>query len=185
MSHGPSTFGTITTSSTIADLCDQCHQVVEHPGRLQRVHPRPQRRVAEVDLAPDRDQPGARGLLAIGRDRVLQIAQQDVRRSGHIRQPGEHLLVRGIEEMDHPRGGHGDLAQRRARRPPAARSRSEGCASPPSWRSMSPVDTDGPTREASARTPTAAISRSSRSARSTSTGRPRRSPRRTTTCSAC
>ena len=30
------------------DLRDQCHEIVEQPRRLQGVHPRPQRRVAEV-----------------------------------------------------------------------------------------------------------------------------------------
>ena len=105
---GPSTFGSIITSSRDRRSLRPMSPVVQDPGRLERVHPRPQRVSRARSHAP-RDQPGPRGLLAIGRDRVLEIAQQDVRRSGHIRQPGEHLLARGVEEMDHPHRRHGDL----------------------------------------------------------------------------
>ena len=150
MSHGPFDLRHHHDVQARADRCDQCHQVVEHPRRLQRVDPRPQRRRTEVDLLPDPHQAGARGLLAIGRDRVLQIAQQNVRRSGHIRQPGEHLLAGRIEEMDHPRRGHGDLANGVGRADGQRREVGARVAHPaPSWRSMSPVDTDGATREAS------------------------------------
>ena len=51
--------------------------------------------------------------------------------------------------MDHPQGATGISRSGKARRWPAAGSGSEGCASRASWRSMSPVDTDGATREAS------------------------------------
>ena len=37
----------------VADLADELRQVVEHPRRLERVHARPQRRLAEVHLAAD------------------------------------------------------------------------------------------------------------------------------------
>ena len=64
----------------VADLADERDQVVEHPRRVERVHARPQRGAAEVDLAADRHEAGARGLLAVGRDRVLEVAEQDVGR---------------------------------------------------------------------------------------------------------
>ena len=96
----------------VADLGDELGEVVEHPGAVEAVDARPELRVAEVDLLADLDQPLARGDLAVGRDRVLEVAEQDVgllRHVGHLRR---HLLVRGVEEMDHPRGLERDLAWR-------------------------------------------------------------------------
>ena len=96
----------------VADLADQRGQVVEHPGALQRVDPRPERGLAEVGLGRGLDQAGARRLLAVDRDRVLEVAEQDVgllRDGGRL---GDHLLVREVEEVDHPRRLDGDLAQR-------------------------------------------------------------------------
>ena len=55
-------------------------EVVEHPRRVERVHARPQRGAAEVDLAADPHEPLARGLLAVDRDGVLEVAEQDVGR---------------------------------------------------------------------------------------------------------
>ena len=101
----------------VADLADEPHEVVERPRRLEGVDPRPQRRPAEVHLAPDPHEPLARGLLAVGRDGVLEVAEQDVGTCGQLGQLGDHVLVGGVEEMDHPRRRHGDLGERgRARR---------------------------------------------------------------------
>ena len=97
----------------VADLGDQRGQVVEHPGRLEAVDPRPQLGLAELHLPADADQAVARGLLAVDRHRVLEVAEQDVhgrRDVGHLR---DHLLVGEVEEMDHPRGLERDLEQRR------------------------------------------------------------------------
>jgi hypothetical protein len=96
----------------VADLAHQRDEVVEHPWRVERVHPRPQRRAAEVDLPADPHQSGARGLLAVGRHRVIEVAEQDVGRGRDAGQLGGHLLVRGVEEVDHPRRRDGDLGQR-------------------------------------------------------------------------
>ena len=96
----------------VADLGDQFGQVVEHPRGGELVDPRPQLRVAEVHLAADLDQAGARGELAVDRDRVLEVAEQDVdggRDVGHL---GDHLLVGEVQEVDHPGGFEGDLASR-------------------------------------------------------------------------
>jgi hypothetical protein len=96
----------------VADLADERDEVVEHPGRVEGVHARPQRGAAEVDLAADFEPPAARGLLAIGRDRVLEVAEQDVGLRRDVRQLRGHLLVRRVEEVDHPRGCDRDLEQR-------------------------------------------------------------------------
>ncbi len=93
----------------VADLGDERRQVVEHPGALERVDPGPQLRVAEVDLVGDLDQALAGGDLVVDRDRVLEVAQQDVGLLGHVGDLGRHLLVRGVEEVDHPRGREGHL----------------------------------------------------------------------------
>ena len=88
----------------VPDLGHQRGQVVEDPRALERVDPRPQRGLAEIGLLRDADQALARGLLAVGGDGVLEIAQQDVGLLDHVGHLGDHLLVRGVEEMDHPRG---------------------------------------------------------------------------------
>ena len=96
----------------VADLGDQGGQVVEHPGALQRVDPGPERRLAEVGLLRRLDQALAGGLLAVDRDRVLEVAEQDVGLLGDAGRLFDHLLVREVEEVDHPRRLDGDLAQR-------------------------------------------------------------------------
>ena len=100
----------------VADLADEPQQVVQHPRRVERVDARPQRRRPQVDLAPDPHQALARGLLAVDRHRVLEVAEQDVGALRHLRQLGRHLLVARVEEVDHPRRRDRDL-ERRVRRP--------------------------------------------------------------------
>src|SRR5581483_10203761 len=59
-----------------------------------------------------RDQALPRRDLLVDRDRVLEVAQQDVGLLGHVGDLGAHLLVRCVEEVDHPRGLEGDLVGR-------------------------------------------------------------------------
>ena len=99
----------------VADLAHELGDVVEHPRRLERVDARPQRRRAEVHLAPDPDEPLARGLLAVDRDRVLEVAEQDVGLRRDVGGLGHHLLVGEVQEVDHPRGPQRDLGQRGGR----------------------------------------------------------------------
>jgi hypothetical protein len=96
----------------VPDLRDQLGDVIEHPGALQAVHARPERGLAEVGVTGRVDQPSARGLLAIDGHGVLEVAEQDVGLGGDLGGLGGHLLVREVEEVDHPRGREGDLAER-------------------------------------------------------------------------
>ena len=100
------------TDELVADLGDELRDVVEHPRRLERVDADPERGVAEVDVAADRDEALARGLLALDRHGVLEVAEEDVDLLGDVGRLGDHLLVGEVEEMDHPRRRHGDLAER-------------------------------------------------------------------------
>ena len=95
-----------------ADLADDLGDVVEHPGALERVDARPELGVAELHLAADFDQAFACGELAVDRHGVLEVAEQDVDRRCDVGHLGDHLLVREVEEVDHPRGLERDLAQR-------------------------------------------------------------------------
>ena len=96
----------------VADLGHDLREVVEHPRAFQRVDPGPQLRLAELDRPADLDQPVARGLLAVDRDRVLEVAEQDVGLGRDVGRLADHLLVGEVEEVDHPAGPDGDLPER-------------------------------------------------------------------------
>ena len=53
----------------------------------------------------------AASLLSTG-DRVLEVAEHDVRLRGDVGQLADDLLVRRVEEVDHPRGRERDLEHR-------------------------------------------------------------------------
>ena len=95
----------------VADLGHELGQVIEHPGALERVDAGPQLCVAEVRLLGDLDQSLAGRDLLLDRNGVLEVAEQDVGLLRHIGDLRRHLLVRGVEEVDHPGGAEGDLAQ--------------------------------------------------------------------------
>jgi hypothetical protein len=73
----PSTFGHHDDVEAVADLGDQRRQVVEHPGRVERVDPRPQLGAPRSAVRATSTRPArAAALLAAGR--VLEVAEQDV-----------------------------------------------------------------------------------------------------------
>ena len=88
----------------IADLLGQLQHVVQEPWRVDRVDPRPQPRAAQLQRLPHFDQPAPRRLLRIGRNRVLQIAQQNVHLRRELGQPRPNPLVARVEKVNHPRG---------------------------------------------------------------------------------
>ena len=113
MSSAPCTLGTITTSSLSPISVDQRGQVVEPPGRVERVDPGPQLgRRTEVGVPSDLHQTLARGELVVGLDRVLEVAEQYVDLADHVGDLGRHLLVARVEEVDRPAGTGRDLAER-------------------------------------------------------------------------
>ena len=115
MSHGPSTFGTITTSS-LSPICrDDGEEVVEDPRAVQAVDARPERRVAELVVLRDLDEALSRRLLVRRRDRVFEVAQQHVHLRDQLRDLRAHLLVLRREEVDHPVRPRGHLTLRRGR----------------------------------------------------------------------
>src|SRR3954453_1825693 len=102
MSHAPSTFGTITTSrrspTSVTNVTrsssthgDSREFTSVHKG----VPPRAVSRAART--RPAAPHPPHPRLLAIGRDRVLEVAQHDVRGGRHRAEPGHELLVGGVE----------------------------------------------------------------------------------------
>ena len=97
----------------VADLGHELGEVVEHPGALERVDPGPQRRVAEVGLLGGAGSgPRARPpCLSTGTasSRLPSRMSVCLAMSGAL---ADHLLVREVEEVDHPRGLQRDLAQR-------------------------------------------------------------------------
>jgi hypothetical protein len=95
----------------VADLADELREVVEHPGDSSELT-RVQRAVSPRSISrPDPDQPLAGRLLAVDRDRVLEVAEQDVHLRRQVGRLGHHLLVREVEEVDHPRRREGDLRE--------------------------------------------------------------------------
>jgi hypothetical protein len=96
----------------VAYLGDELGDVIEHPGALQGVDAGPKLRIPEVDLLAYLDQTLASRDLLVDGDRVLEVPEQDVRLLRQVRDLRPHLLVRGVEEVDHPRGLEGDLVRR-------------------------------------------------------------------------
>ncbi len=101
----------------VADLGDEGGQVVEDPGAVEGVDAGPQLGGAAaspetVCRLGDLDQPRAGGLLAVGLDGVLEVAEQHVDGADELGHLGRHLLVARVEEVDRPARPGRDLAQR-------------------------------------------------------------------------
>src|SRR5919108_653347 len=177
----------------VSDLGDDPRQIVQDPWALEGVHPRPEGGLAEVHLAADRDQALACRLLAVERHGVLEVAEEDVDGRRDLGRLRDHLLVREVKEVDHPRGLEGDLAER-LRRPDGERPEEVSGVAHGAGQDTAPLGLRArwqkelrrarPRGRPRAPARTVAIWRSSRSAPFTSTGRPRPSRRRTTTSSA-
>ena len=112
MSQAPSTLGTMITSS-LSPISVTSWVMSSSTQGLSRLFTRVQRAVSPKSASrAGVDQPAARGLLAVHGHRVLEVAEQDVGLGGDLGGLGDHLLVREVEEVDHPRGREGDLAER-------------------------------------------------------------------------
>ena len=115
MSHGPSTFGSMITSSLLPTAATISMHVVEHPRRVERVDARPQAGRAEVVRLRHGDEAGARRLLGVGRNRVLEVAEHHVDLRDQLRHLGAYLLDVRRHEVDHALQLDRQLAQRRRR----------------------------------------------------------------------
>ncbi len=101
---------------SVADGGDEGRQVVEGPWAVEGVDPGPQLGVlAEVGRPGDVDEPLAGGLLVLGLDGVLEVAEEDVDGADEVGDLGRHLGVARVEEMDHPAGPRRHLPDRRGR----------------------------------------------------------------------
>jgi hypothetical protein len=99
----------------VADRRDDREQVVEDPGAIEAVDAGPKGRLAEIVLLRDIDQPFARRLLVGRRDRIFQVAQEDIDLRDEVRDLGTHLLQLRREEVNHavrPRGHRGGRLRR-------------------------------------------------------------------------
>ena len=98
----------------VAGLGDDLGDVVEEPGRVERVHPRPQTRAEflPVDHAGHLDGAGAGLDLGVGGDGVFEVGEDDVDLGGHVRRLGADLLVMAGHEMNHALQLDRQLAQR-------------------------------------------------------------------------
>ncbi len=97
---------------TPADLADEPGDVVEEPRTVEAVEPRPEGRAAEVDVAANLHQAFARLDLPVGRDGVLEVAEEDVRLRGDLGELGRHLRIGRVEKVDAARGFQRNLAHR-------------------------------------------------------------------------
>ena len=87
-------------------------EIVEAPGRVERVDPGPELRVTEVGGLGDVYQPRASGFLVRRGHPVFEVGQDHVDRGNDVGQLADHLGVRRREEMDHPRRPKRDLPDR-------------------------------------------------------------------------
>src|SRR5579863_3835820 len=100
MSQAPSTFGSMMTSS-FCPIADDFANVVEHPWRIERIDAGPQSGFAELATLRHGDKAISCGRLAVGGDRVLQIAEHDVDLGHQFRHFGAHFLDMWGHEMNH------------------------------------------------------------------------------------
>ena len=86
----------------VADRGDDLHHVVEEPRAVQRVDAGPQGGVAEIGILGHPDEAGARRLLGLGGDGVLQVAAEHIHLLRGLRKSCADLFDVRREEMDHP-----------------------------------------------------------------------------------
>ena len=85
----------------VADLAHEPGHIVDKPGRIERVDPRPQGGRAEIGRLRHCDQAVPGRLLGFDRNRVLEVAEHDVDLAGKLRRFRAHLFVVRRHEMDH------------------------------------------------------------------------------------
>ena len=115
MSQGPSTLGSMMTSSLLpiaATISVTSSSAQGELSALMRVH---NPVASEIDRLAHGDEAGARGLLGVDRNGVFEVAQHHVDLAGELGHLGAHLLVVRRHEMDHALEPHRQVAHRRRR----------------------------------------------------------------------
>ena len=112
---GPVDLGQHDDVELVADRRDDLGDVVERPGRIERIDARPQSGRPEIDRLAHGDEARARRLLGLDGDGVLEVAEHHVDLAGELGHLGAHLLVVRRHEMDHALEPHRQVAHRRRR----------------------------------------------------------------------
>jgi hypothetical protein len=99
----------------LADRGDDLLNVVEHPGRVERVDARPQSGLAEIATLGHGDETRACCRFGVGGNGVLEIAEHHVDLMHEFRHPRAHLLDMRRHEMNHALQPQRQVAQRRRR----------------------------------------------------------------------
>ncbi len=102
MSHGPSTFGSITTSSLLPTVPTISVTSSKNQGELTALTLIQRPGLAEVMDFGHFDEALPRRLFGIDRNRIFEIAKQHVDLADHPPPPGPHLVIVRRKEMDHP-----------------------------------------------------------------------------------
>ena len=96
----------------VADLAHEPGHIVDEPGRIERVDARPKSSRAEVDRLRHRDQAVSGRLLRVDRNRILEIAEDDVDLADKLGRFRAHLFIVRRYEMNHALEPRGKLKQR-------------------------------------------------------------------------
>jgi hypothetical protein len=99
------------TSSLLPTCSDDLVEVVEDPGTVQGVDPHPHAGVAEVMAGEQVDETGARRILGLDRDRILEVAAHHVALPGGFRRLGADLVDVRRKEVDHSFRPHRQFTQ--------------------------------------------------------------------------
>ena len=99
----------------VADLAHEPDHVVDEPGRIERIDPRPQGGRTEFGRFRHCDQAVSRRRFRFDRNRVLEIAQDHVDLADQLRGFRAHLFVVRRDEMDHSLEPQGQFEQRARR----------------------------------------------------------------------
>ena len=86
----------------VADGGDDLDDIVERPGRVERIDAGPQPGSTVVVGPGHLDEAGARRRLGVGGNRVLEIAEHHVDLADQVRHLQAQLLQMWRHEMDHP-----------------------------------------------------------------------------------
>ena len=95
----------------VSDVLDDLAQVVENPRAVQGIDAHPHPGVAEIVVAQQFDEAGARSVLGFDRDGVLKIAAHDIALFGGLGRLGANFFDVRRKEMNHSFRSHRKFTQ--------------------------------------------------------------------------